>query len=342
MKRKLLSGSRFDHFQSIFYGLTGLRAESFSFPGREKRDAVGNLSILVTIAKQEKYIMTFRGNLKLAHLESEVLQKLCDENAPVPKLINGSGHWLVQEYLGETRLSQALNSEDEIAVNKLLESALGSLIRIQKIALDIGLNKIVSPICNSTEWRLGRMSFPERLGELIEVPSPTLDKEKLSETLGVNPNSFIKWDARPGNAIIQGDNSAHWFDWEHCGRRAGIDDLLWLLTDEWVACDEATECSIIENSISLFDPKELAAPVESYLFIHGTLHMCGKLLKILESKGNHDWLNRDECLKYEQMGVTFEETTKLFQKACRWSAQNKLTKPLSSWLHSIQKCIEDR
>ena len=52
------------------------------------------------------------------------------------------------------------------------------------------------------------------------MPPPELDEPSLIALLRVKTPAFIKWDARPGNAIVNKNGTITWFDWEHCGCRS--------------------------------------------------------------------------------------------------------------------------
>jgi len=337
---QLTEGVEFEKFSNTFRTLTGFDAKVFSFPGLRKRDLSGNLSILATMHNNEKVMMTYRGNSHLAKLEALVLKNLSECGASVPRLLNQSGNWLIQEYLGDARLSQSLNIDDEKLKLNLLEDGLSSLQENQNIALQIGLNDLVLPICNNDAWRNERVRYLDELGRVTKIPSPKINKEKVFNLLKVKPLSFIKWDARPGNAIVRENKNVFWFDWEHCGLRAGIDDLVWFLCDEWISCNENTETLLIDKFVQHFDRNELNVPRLKYVYVHGTVHMCGKLLKIIQKKVETNWWSRDFCLKFEQMGITLNEAKKLARKASRWARNDQLTAPLSNWLIDVEDIIE--
>jgi hypothetical protein len=53
------------------------------------------------------------------------------------------------------------------------------------------------------KWRKGRINFPILLGKLLGIPAPAVDKDALFNALMLEPDTFVKWDARAGNAIIR-------------------------------------------------------------------------------------------------------------------------------------------
>lgn len=319
-----------------FWDLTGMKALSYSHPGLIDRNSSGNKTLLVTSDQRQKYIMTFRHNLAYAELEGEVLKRLSIRNDALPKLVNRSGNWLVQEYISGKRLSLALATKDRGKLYDISCNAISTLISIQDDAQEIGLEKLVKAICIKPDWREGRLNSLVGIAKLSGLIVPEVDRQKIFKALEVKPLSFIKWDARAGNAILKNDRKTCWFDWEHCGRRAGIDDLVWFLSDEWLNLEPDDERHIINKFIRHFNRKEISVPLEKYLRLFGTIHMCGRLSNIIELRqGRTSWIDRKKCLTYDLMGVTAQESNRLALKAARWAGYDSLTKPLVPWLNNL-------
>lgn len=326
--------------KDIFWNIAGLKINSFSYPGLMRRDGDGNKVILVTAETEKKFILTYRHNLAHAELEAEVLKRLSEKKGPVPNLINRSGNWLVQEYIFGNRLSETLNIKNNRSHTNLIHNAISSLIYIQEIAEKIRLGPSVRPICTTRKWREERISSLDSISSWSETTLPKIDKNKIIDAIKINPISFVKWDSRPGNAIITNEQKLFWFDWEHCGRRAGIDDLIWFLTDEWIELDPQYEHEIIKYFIRCFKEREVSVSLERYLWIFGTIQMCGKLLKIIEYQKKYSkWMDRSYCLSFDLMGVNLVEADKLVTKAARWAGQDKLTEPLFSWLEGVRRWL---
>lgn len=333
--KELSHGKEFDRLSLIFLGLTGQKVESFFFPGLKKRYKNGNGSAVTTTRNGEKLILTYRANIKLAELEAEVLRVLSKAMAPVPNLISHNGHWLVQEFLGEKRLTQALNIRSTKVKMELIEGAILSLVKLQNVSKEVGLHKKTKPIGISSEWRKTRISFLKNLGKIVKILPPSIDEIALNDALIVVPDTFIKWDARAGNAIVRNDGSISWFDWEHCGCRSSIDDLVWFLGDEWISTNQQLDKDILKKYINLFKSSNSTISAQQYFFIHGTLHICGRLAQILRHKGNKQWWKRDYCLEFDQMGITRREARNLADKASEWANFDRLTSPLTPWLQEI-------
>ena len=324
-----------------FWNLTGLRINSYSHPGLKNRDKSGNKTLLVTSEQNQKYIMTFRYNLAYAELEAEVLKRLSKRNDALPKLINRSGNWLVQEYISGQRLSVALATKYSKKKHETICNAISSLISIQEDAQEIGLEKLVKPICTNQVWRETKITALKGIAKVSGLSTPELDREEILKVLKIKPLTFIKWDSRLGNGILKDNKSTCWFDWEHCGRRAGIDDLVWFLSDEWLNLKKDDEQIIINKFIDCFNRREISVPPEAYLRVFGTIHMCGRLFKILELwQGRSSWIDREKCLNHDLMGVTAQETKRLALKAARWANEDNLTSPLVPWLNNLSTWID--
>ena len=157
--------------------------------------------------------------------------KCHDHDAPVPEILAVDGKFLFQEDLGETRLSTALSTASPAEAETLLDAALKSLAKTHAAAKSAGLKRHVM-ILDGEEWRANLLAVPQKLGKFLESPAPELSMKKLDQRLRVASPEFIKWDARPPNAIIHEDGHVSWIDWEHCGRRNRLDDLVWLFGDQ--------------------------------------------------------------------------------------------------------------
>ena len=223
---------------------------------------------------------------------------------------------------------------------KLMTLAIQGLAQIQDAGRQAGLRTKVAAIGRRKEWLEKFIAAPQHVSALIAVPPPDLNASALLELLSVPTSAFIKWDARPGNAVIREGGAVAWFDWEHCGCRSPLDDLAWLLGDEWAPEDESLEAELLETFLPEFSVGRCAKQGRDYLMAFGTLHMCIRLSLILSHKGDGDWWDRDYCLASDKIGVTAQEAGLLCRRAARWSQTNPLTRPLSSWFESLNTKIE--
>jgi hypothetical protein len=331
----LEDGQRFDRLNEILHELTGQRAARFLFPGGSRRK-----SAVAVTASDEKFVITRRRQENRAILEAEVLRELKDHGAPVPAIIASKGKWIVQEHLGDVRLSEAMDTANQEQSHKLLRAAMESLLAIHQAGRRAGLEKRVVAIGTKASWLNTLVAMPERIGEHLQMPGPGLPTELMISRLTIDRPAFIKWDARPGNAAVRPDGSIGWFDWEHCGCRAGLDDLAWLLGDEWSPDEPSAEAVLLDDYLAEFTGGDEAS-ARDYLMLFGTLHMCVRLSLILSNKMDDDWWDRDYCLAGDKIGVTLGEATKLAHRAARWSADSSLVAALSPWFSDIADRMPD-
>lgn len=136
--------------------------------------------------------------------------------------------------------------------------------------------------------------------------------------------------ARPGNALLvdrgAGEAGAtnggvSWIDWEHCGARDALDDLAWLLCDEYLPDDAQLEQDLFERFLPGFARLSERQPEEAsdYLSRFGTLHSCMRLLLVIELKGECGWWDPEYCERTDRFGVTAEGAHRLCTRGARWS-----------------------
>lgn len=314
--------------------LLGEAPDRIDFPGGSNRKTA--IAHFATAA----YAVSRRRSAERAALEAGVLTQLFHLGAPVPRLVASKGPWTIQEYLSGVRLSQSLDTAGWPDQAQLLASAVHTLARIHEAGRRAGLAERVAVIGGRREWLQTFVATPRHVGGLIGIPSPELDEASLIDHLSVKTPAFIKWDARPGNAIVQKNGAIAWFDWEHCGCRAPLDDLAWLLGDEWAPDDEGLEAELLHAVLPDFSAGRSAGEARDYLMAFGTLHMCIRLSLVLSNKGGGDWWDRERCLAGDKVGVTAPEAKRLCARARRWSQASPLTRPLSGWLQGLTSRIE--
>jgi hypothetical protein len=336
---QLFEGEEFNRLNKIFINLTGKKVKKIIFPGLKNRNKNGSGSAIMVTENNFKAVLTYRNNINEAKLETEVLERLSSHGANVPGLIAKKGNWLVQEHIEGVRLSKALTNGNMTDKLDLVRKAVESLREIQIIGYNLNLNKLTNPISTGLNWRRGRINFPEKLGVNIQIPAPKLDDSALNDVLNINPDTFIKWDARSGNAILNARKQLFWFDWEHSGTRNSLDDLVWFFGDEWMPLNPNILSDLIDEVIKGFDMDKNYKKKKRYLIIHGTLHMCGRLSKILKHKGSKGWWKREYCLEFDQMGITKTEASILSMRIATLAELDNLTKPISDWSKKIHDKI---
>ena len=136
--------------------LLGGRAEVIGWPAGR-----GRKSLRLRVG-DDTVIVTTRSSERRARLESHVLRALSAQGAPVPRLLGLEDRWLIQEDLGDLRLSVALNGGDPAFGESALDGALAALTRIHLAGRAAGLAREVVTIGAARDWRLRLAALPGR------------------------------------------------------------------------------------------------------------------------------------------------------------------------------------
>ena len=322
-----------EEVRSICAQLLHTTVDTIEFPGGSSRE-----SVRVNVAGQG-LIVTRRKNLQRAKLECGVLRTLNRDRAPVPHLIAFKDNELIQQDVGQLRLSEAMHTASAEQVVAHLRAALGSLHAIHQIGIEAGPLQSLAVLGNTTQWLGSFARSAERLGAQTGLSAPQLDYDKLVNLLRIEQPSFIKWDARPGNAIVRENGTIIWIDWEHCGKRHPLDDVAWLLADEYTPYLPEIEETLIPEVAPVFGSGLSASQAVEYLRVFGTLHSCIRLALIWRYYAKDAWWDIDRCLALDKVGVVKELATRAAQRATNWAEFSPLTRSLAPWLQDLQSKI---
>ena len=316
--------------------LLGSPAKMTHLPGGKSRKVVA-----VTLKNGQSAIATMRSRSFRAEREYKVLKALYAKDAAVPKALAYNRHRiLVQEALSGVRLTQALNNASSKQVEALLTSALQSLSKCQQNGSMLGFDRTLPILGGSNTWIRKFIQRPEVIGEYLGRKPPKLDHEAIIRQLKIKRPRFIKWDARPGNAMVNENGQVFWFDWEHCGARNRLDDMAWLMFDEYTPDIPEVESKLIAHLLSDFADQKDLQQAKEYLAAYGVFHSVVRLGLILRWKKDKDWWDFNYCLDGEKVGVTLECATRLCKRASRWASYSPTTIALGPWFVKIAKKIE--
>lgn len=276
-------------------------------------------------------IATRRKRRERSQLEAYVLSTLHEHGAAVPAVLAYDGEWLLQEYIEGDRLPHILVSGDDARSHALLEDAAAGLARIHRIGDETGLVDKMVRLGTTDRWIEELLDTPNRIGTELDVPAPDLDLAGLAEAVRLEVPSFLKWDARPGNAVVRDDGSVAWFDWEHCGARNALDDFAWLLADEYVPVIEGLADIAVENAPDHLAPVQAREAFGTY----ATFHTAVRLALIVHHKGEGDWWNEAMCLNDDKVRVTEAGAGNLCARGAEFAALQKFTAPLSGWFEAV-------
>lgn len=287
-------------------------------------------------------IVTRRKSPQRALLECGVLRALNQQGAPVPRLIASRDNVLIQQDAGQQRLAQSLHlaSPEEAVV--LLESALESLHVIHRMAESSAALQSVVVLGNGPGWLDTFARSAQRLGSQLQHPAPDLPIEKLTALLKIARPMFIKWDARPGNAVVRENGKVLWIDWEHCGRRHPLDDMAWLLADEYTPENSSVEEVLIPRLLPYFAQGFSPQQASEYFHVYAVLHSCIRLSMIMKQQLKDGWGDFDRCLALDKVGVVQALAVRVSERASRWAQHSPLTKALQPWFEALSGLIQAR
>ncbi|MGQ7844749.1 hypothetical protein ACUNV4_09740 [Granulosicoccus sp. 3-233] len=306
------------------------------YPGGKSRE-----SYRLLLECGSSVIATRRSSLQLARREVSTLGALNVHEAPVPRLL-GTNHSqiLIQEDLVGQRLSEALKGADADRYRQLIGAALTGLAAIQVAASAEGLESKVDALGDEDSWIHGLLHRPQVIGDYLKAPAPALDQAALTELLRIRQPRFIKWDSRPGNALVTDAGTVKWFDWEHAGKRNRLDDMAWVMGDEFLPDHPAAERSLIDQFLPLYADDLDEGEAYRYLMAYGSFHMVVRLGLILKHMTD-GWWDLDKCIQEDKVGVTLECANALCRRGARWSAECELTAPLADWFAAAERKIAE-
>jgi len=300
-----------------------------AFPGGTSRSA------FIADMGDAPYVFARRGDKDDAQLEGIVLRTL-GQTGHVPKLKAVVDEWVVQEYIPGIRLPVLLDETADMKEREgLVSKSLESLLHIHEEARISNLHHRVPKVGTADKWLWNRTGAAKRVSKSLGIAAPDLDRGKLVDLMDVKRTEFIKWDARPGNAMVN-DGRVIWFDWEDCGRSCALDDLAFVLCDEWTALDTVSEQRLEQQFLPLFNTSRSADQAMHYLRLFGVTHIILRLrmavkLQVRDGK----WWDRDYCLEGDKIGVTETETSRLIARGKRWASQVPEWQPIVPWLDDV-------
>ena len=314
----------------ICLDILGSAPDRIDTPGGQSRDAVR------AWFGEQSLIVARRTELKRARLESAVLRSLNEAGVPVPRLIASRGEWVLQQDLGTERLSQVMARD--VPYDGHLGSAIGALQSIQEQGTRLGFPRQLPVLGEAESWSRGLVDRRRRVDAVLSLRAPDLDHAGLHHLLRVREPRFLKWDARPGNAIITASGGVGWIDWEHCGVRNGLDDLVWLLADEYTPGLDR-EASLLDEWLPAFAEAWSRDEARDYFHTYGALHSIVRLGYILHYKQDGLWWDPVRCLALDKVGVTREHAMHLCHRASRWAAESSLLPALVPWFDEVEQAI---
>jgi hypothetical protein len=257
----------------------------------------------------------------------------------VPRVLAFDGTWLIQEDVAGQRLSEHLAAAGAAEVEAWLEAALVALDRLHRAGRAAGLERRVIVLGRDPAWIRRLLGRVDIVAGQADIAAPPLPAEALVDLLRVREPWLIKWDARPGNALVGEGGRLVWIDLEHCGCRNRLDDLAWLLCDEYAPDLPEVEARLLERHLRAFAEGWGPGEAARYLAAYGTFHGLVRLSVILDRKGRGPWWDRRRCLAADMPDVSRAGALTLARRAGRWAGRCPLTAPLVPWLVAVERRI---
>ncbi|MBT8149209.1 MAG: phosphotransferase [Gammaproteobacteria bacterium] len=316
--------------------ILGDQVVGMEFPGGTSRE-----SVKLILASGGSLFASSRSRSARAENERLVLEALANQDAHVPQLLGSDGKkLLLQEAIPGVRLTQAIQDKKDSYLELRLNNALQSLSDIQHEGSKQGLDTLLKPLGNSTGWLKGLFERPQVVGDFFAIPAPPIDIEPLTKMLAARAPRFVKWDARPGNAIARPDEHIYWIDWEHSGCRNRLDDMVWLLADEFVPDRPHIEARLLTKFIPKFADDLSLQQARNYFYAMGVFHSVVRMGLIFRYKKDGSWWSFQKCLAGDKVGVTRRNLRRLCHRAERWAALNVETRALAAWFANMRHYAE--
>jgi Phosphotransferase enzyme family len=281
-------------------------------------------------------IVTRRESPNRAALEARVLEQLHANGAPVPKLLAYNGLILFQEDVGHARIANELvGLTNGATYRRIIAGLLDSHFETYRAADAAALHRHTPMIGRADDWIQAVIDRTALIGHRVGIASQRPDVERMQDLLRVLDPEFVKWDARPGNAMRRADGSPCWIDWEHCGARHRLDDLAWLLADEMTPQFPDDEMNIIDAAVPRYESGALGRLSREYLFTFGVCHMAVRLARILANKGDNAWDDEVRVNATDEERVCLSDALALSTRAARWCREAASVRVLGPWFNDV-------
>ncbi len=316
--------------------LIGARVTAMQYPGGSSRD-----SVRLVLKRGAPVFASERSRKAKADNERLILKTVSSKGGYVPKLLGTDGQrLLIQEAIPGIRLSEAMHKQSRTVIYNHLDNALVSLADIHSIGSENSLDEKLRKLGSTQEWLTGLLGRPAVLGEFFNIPAPALESKPLIELLAIRRPRFVKWDSRPGNAIVKNDKQVFWIDWEHSGTRNRLDDMVWLLGDEFIPHRPDVEKKLLEKHLPVFADDLSVDEARQYFFTLGVFHLVIRMGLIYKYKKDGRWWSYDKCLAGDKAGVTLKNMLRICKRGRRWAEQTQHAQDLSAWFKEIESRLE--
>lgn len=273
-------------------------------------------------------IATLRPNFRRTHLEAHVLNSLSEHSDDVPQCLGVVGEIMFQSDVGQRRLNQDIVRHDPQTQVDLAAASVAAIFRFQNAARKTRLGETMPHLGMNDDWIGNLVHAVDALQPYSGGISRRFDRDAACEAVAKPGRQFVKWDCRSGNAAIGPDDRLRWFDFEYSGMRHGAEDFAWLIGDEsWPLAPDV----MVDVMIDAYDPAtgdDIAEYLE-YLSVYLTFHCVQRFKLIVREAKNRGWLCKEKVRKYDDAGVHPEFAAQICKVGRYFSAQSRITAPLT-------------
>lgn len=305
------------------------KVEKVTAPGGKGRDSMRvHFARRTIIATERKYPGRMR-------MEAEILRRLNAGGAAVPRYLGDAEGVFFQEDIGGRRLSvelAALGGQDRL---EIAGRAMASLGNIHEVGQTAGLADMVPALGAEASWLRAMIGNAAKVSLRLNIPPPVLDTPALAAALREPSDSFLKWDARPGNASIGEDGRVYWFDWEHAGKRQGMEDFAWLAGDEFWPLGPDQVVDLLKGLL----PENRRAGDIRYLGLFITFHIVQRLGIIRARFDKSGWADPARAMRYDRIGVDGDLIRRLCRHGTGWAGRDPLSRPMADWFVSCAETL---
>lgn len=281
----------------------------------EKPGGPRRKTVVVRIG-EDCFVVSKRNSSSRARLEAAALDSFSG-TGQVPRLVLQDKEWVVQERIVGERLSLRMEMAEADGRRNLMIAASRGLISLQQAGTATALLEIAPRIGARPGWFEDFARLPTHLADRMGIVIDDYDGSLIAPSLQGETRVFVKWDARPGNALVTKNDKLVWFDWEHCGTGSPEDDLVWFFADEATPTDEPATRVAIAYAADVFGLEH--TKLETRFLRKAVLHSIQRLLLILDRKGNGSWWSVREIMERDHVGVTPAHVRRLCVRATAWT-----------------------
>lgn len=315
-------------------GRFGAPVQKVTAPGGE-----GRSSFRLHFADRD-VIATLRPNFRRTHLEAYVIESLGAHCDNVPRCLGVDGEIMFQSDVGRRRLNQEIARRDATGQLDLAAQAVAAIFGFQAAARRTGLDRIMPHLGANPGWVENLVLAVDALQPYCGGIPVRFDRQAACAAVAQPGRQFVKWDCRSGNAALGGDDRLRWFDFEYSGLRHGAEDFAWLIGDEaWPLAPE----DMADVMIDAFDPgcgHDIAAYLE-YLSVYVTFHAVQRFKLIVKEATGRGWLSKERVRKYDDAGVHPEFAVQILKVGRYYSAQSRITAPLTRCFDGAMRTFQD-